>query len=127
MIIRFPLPEIQRVMNWAMPSKIMLLALIKGAMDLSMKMGVPALILCECPIGRSYFQKETPFQNWIPFMELEQSISLGGVPVGVIFKGGGTREEIQERISFCLGEFLPKPCTFKEATARGLLFIKGLV
>jgi hypothetical protein len=51
---------------------------------------------------------------------------LGGVFIGAIFEGG-TKEEIQERISFCLGELLPKPLTFKEATMRGLLFMKGLV
>jgi hypothetical protein len=39
----------------------------------------------------------------------------------------GTREEIQERMSFCLGEFLPKPLTFKEAIVRGLLFMRWLV
>jgi hypothetical protein len=36
----------------------------------------------------------------------------------------GTRDEIQERISFCLEEFFPKPLTFKEATVRGLLFMR---
>jgi hypothetical protein len=47
---------------------------------------------------------------------------LGGVLVGWRF-----REEIQEWISFCLGEFFPKPLTFKEATVKGLLFMRWLV
>jgi hypothetical protein len=52
---------------------------------------------------------------------------LGGVFVEAIFEGGGTREEIQERISFCLGEFFPKPLTLKEAIVKGLLFMRWLV
>ncbi len=40
---------------------------------------------------------------------------------------GGTKEEIQEWISFCLGEFLPKPFMFKEVTMKGLLFMRWLV
>jgi hypothetical protein len=47
-------------MNWALPSKRMSLALIKGARDLSMRMEVLAFILYEHPIGRPYFQKEAP-------------------------------------------------------------------
>jgi hypothetical protein len=50
-------------MNWALPFKRIPLALIRGARDLSMRMEVPALILYECPIGRPWFQKETPFEN----------------------------------------------------------------
>jgi hypothetical protein len=39
----------------------------------------------------------------------------------------GTKDEIQEQISFCLEEFFLKPLTFKEATIRGLLFMRWLV
>jgi hypothetical protein len=39
-------------MNWALPSKRMSLALIRGARDLSMRMEVPVLFFYERPIGR---------------------------------------------------------------------------
>jgi hypothetical protein len=39
-------------MNWALPSKRMSLALMRGVRDLSMRMEVLAVILCEHPIGR---------------------------------------------------------------------------
>jgi hypothetical protein len=52
---------------------------------------------------------------------------LGGVLVKAVFEGEGTKEKIQEQIFFCLGEFFPKPLTFKEATMRSLVFMKWLV
>ncbi len=52
--------------------------------------------------------------------------SPGDVHVEGVFEGG-TKEEIQEQIYFCLGEFFPRPFTFKEATVRGLLFMRWLV
>ncbi len=49
--IRVMLSGNWRVMNWALPSIRIPLALTKGAIVLSTKMEVLALNLCECPIG----------------------------------------------------------------------------
>jgi hypothetical protein len=45
-------------MKWALPSKKMSLALIRGARDLFVRMEVPTLILCERPlVGRNSRKK----------------------------------------------------------------------
>jgi len=104
-------------MNWALPSNRMSLALIRGAKEWrcprSFSMSAPL-------VGRNSKKKchsriGSLLWNW---SSLFPPI---GVLIGAVFeRGGGTQEEIQKRISFCLGEFLPKPFTFKEATMRGL-------
>jgi hypothetical protein len=60
-------------------------------------------------------------------VELEQFIALRWCSCKSNILRVGTKDEIQEWISFCLEEFFPKPLTFKDATVRGLLFMKWLV
>jgi hypothetical protein len=51
MIVKVSLFENWRVMNWALPSMRIPLALIRGAIVMSTVMEVLVLSLCECPIG----------------------------------------------------------------------------
>lgn len=60
-IVKFPLFESLRVMNYALPSRRMPLEVIWGVRDLSTKIEVPALNLYEHPIGMPWFQKEVFF------------------------------------------------------------------
>jgi hypothetical protein len=92
-----------------MPFKRMSLAPIKGARDLSMRMEVPTFILYERPIGRHSSRKKRHSRIGSLLWNWSNLFSLGGVHVGAIFEGGGTREEIQEQISFCLSEFVATP------------------
>lgn len=54
-IVRFPLFESLRVMNYVLPSRKMLLEVIWGARDLSIRIEVHVLNLCEHPIGMPWF------------------------------------------------------------------------
>jgi len=69
-IVRFLLSKSFRVMNCVLPLKIMLLGVIWGMKDLSMRIEVPMLNLCKHPIGMLWFQKEAPFQNSTPLDEV---------------------------------------------------------
>jgi hypothetical protein len=75
LIVRVRLSGNWRVMNWAMPSIRIPLALTKGAIVLSTRMEVLALNLCEHPISMPWFQNAAPLRNSISFVELAQSIS----------------------------------------------------
>ncbi len=69
-IISVPLPAACNLINYARPSIKIPLSTTKGAVLLSTRMAVPALILWEGPMGIPGFQKEPPFQYSIPFPEL---------------------------------------------------------
>jgi hypothetical protein len=57
-------------MNCAQPSIRIPCSLMSGAIAESTRMAMPALVLCERPMGIPSFQKELPFQNSIPLVEL---------------------------------------------------------
>lgn len=54
-IVKFPISESLKVMNCVLPSKRIPFEVIWGARDLSTRIEVPALNLCERPIGLSWF------------------------------------------------------------------------
>ncbi len=114
-------------MNQALPSKRMSLTFIKGAKDLSMRMECSHSFFVNAPLVGHSSRKKCHSKIGSLLWSQSSLFSPNGVLVRAIFEGGGTREEIQEHISFCLGEFLPKPLTFKEATVSGLLFMRWLV
>jgi uncharacterized membrane protein len=102
----------------------MLLEVIWGAKDLSTRIEVPALNICDCPIGMPWFQKDAPFWNSTPLVEVRQSASPRWCSYRNIIWGGVAREETQDLISFYFGEFLPKLLTFMEVMVRAFLFMK---
>lgn len=125
-VVRFLLFGSWRVMNRVLPSTRMPLEIIWGARNLSIKIEVPTLILCVCPIGMSWFKKEVPFQNLTPLVELRQFASPRWCSYRSIIWGGMAKEATQALISFCFGEFFPKLLTFREAMVIAFLFTNNL-
>ncbi len=69
-----------RVMYWTLPSVRIPSSLMSGAVILSTRMAVPALVRWEFPIGIPGFQKAFPCQNSSPFVELVTPVCPNGVP-----------------------------------------------
>ncbi len=69
MMVKDPLSGDWSVMNYAHPSIRIPCSLMRGAIALSTRIVVPALVLCERPMGIPSFQKELPFQYSIPMAE----------------------------------------------------------
>lgn len=65
-IVKSPLLGDWKVMNCARPFIRVPCSLMSRAVALSTRMAVPALVLCERPMGMLSFQKEFPLQNSIP-------------------------------------------------------------
>lgn len=101
----------------------MLLEVIWGARDLSTIMEMPTLILCERPIGMPGFQKEAPFHNSIPLVEVRHSTSPKWCSCNSRIWGGVAKEETHVLISFGFGEFFLKLLTFRDAMVVDFLFI----
>jgi hypothetical protein len=99
------------------------LEVIWGVRDLSTRIEVPVFSLCECPIGMLWFQKEVPFQNSTPLVEVRHSTSPRWCSYKSRIWGGVAREVTHVLISFCFGEFFPKLLTFKKAMVMAFLFI----
>jgi len=70
MIDSVPLSGDWIVMNCARPLINVPWAVMKGAIILSTRMAVPALVLFERPMGMPSFQKEFPCQNSMPLVEV---------------------------------------------------------
>jgi len=113
-------------MYWARPSIRILLSLTSGAIILSTRMNVPALILCEHPMGIPSFQKELPFQYSIPLAELWIPSFLRWCScMRRICKGVGS-EANQALISFGLGELSLRLRTLRENKVKGFSIIGEL-
>ncbi len=70
MMVNVPLSGNWIVLSYAWPSINVPWAVMRGAIVLSTRMAVPALVLFECPMGMPSFQKEFPCQNSMPLAEI---------------------------------------------------------
>ncbi len=95
-----------RVRYCVLPSVMIPSSLTSGAVILSTRMAVSALIRWEFPIGISGFQNAPPCQNSIPFVELVAPCSSKWCSWMSSIWGGFWREDNQVLISFCLVESL---------------------
>ncbi len=110
-------------MYWARPSIKILLSLTSGVIILSTRMAVPALILCERPMGIPSFQKELPFQYSIPLAKLWIPSFPRWCSYMRRIYGGAKSEVSQALISFSLGELSLRLRTLREAIVRGFSII----
>lgn len=111
-------------MYCARPSTMIPWSLTSGAISLSTRIAIPALILCDLPMGIPSFQKEAPLQNFIPLLEFwNPSFPRWCSWVRRIWGGGVESEPNQALISLGLGESPLRPLTLREAIVRGFSII----
>ncbi len=111
------------VMNYARPSVNLPCAVIRGAIVLSTRMAVSALVLFERPMGMPSFQKEVPCQNSMPLAaSLTPSFPRWCSWMRIIWGGVG-REANYTLISFGLVVPPFSPLTLREARVRAFSVI----
>ncbi len=108
-----------RVTYWVLPSTNIPSPLMSGAVILSTRMAVSALVRWEVPIGIPGFQKAFPCQNSSPFVELVTPCLSKWCSWIRSTCGGFWREDNQVLMSFCLAESFPSPLTLKETIVKG--------
>jgi len=112
-----------RVRYCVLPSVMIPSYLTSGAVILSTRMVVLALIRWEFPIGIPGFQNALPCQNSNRLVELVAPCSSRWCSWMSSIWGGFWREDNQVLISFCLVKSLPSPLTLRETIVRGHSFM----
>ncbi len=92
---------------------------MSGAVVLSTRMAVLALVCWEVPIKIPGFQKAFPCQNSSPFVEVVALCLSKWCSWIRSICGGLWREDSHALISFCLAESFPNPLTLRETIVRG--------
>ncbi len=126
-MVNVPLPGDWKVMDCMRPSIKISCAVMSGAVALSTKMAVSALVLCEHPMGMPSFQKALPCQNSIPLAESWMSSFPRWCSWISIIWGGVGSEASQALISFGLVVPPLSPLTLRKVRVRAFLVIGKFV